>query len=138
VFVGAIASVLTVSQLEDRIDYPEDLRRLRVATVAGTTSAGFLERELVPYREASTLDEALAALAEGRVDAVVYDRPLLLHKGRGRLAEKVRVLPVVFERQEYALVLRPGYPHREAINRALLAVRGTRWWEEQRFLRLGE
>ncbi len=138
VFVGAMASVMTVSQLEVGIQGPEDLRRYRVATVAGTTSEEFLTRSLVAHQAEETVGQALDLLAQSMVDLVVYDRPLLLHLAKSRRQAKIRVLPIVFEPQDYAIALSPDSELREVVNRALLEIRGTRWWREQRFLHLGE
>jgi ABC-type amino acid transport substrate-binding protein len=138
VFVGAIASVLTVSQLEDRITGPKDLRRFRVATITGTTSEAFLVRERVTYRRFESVERALEALLDGNVDAVVYDRPLLRYYARGAYLDRIRVLSAVFDPQDYAFALAPGSPYREAVNRALLDIRGSRWWRDQVFQHLGE
>ena len=137
VFIGAIASVLTVSHFQDQILEPEDLRRFRVGTPAESTSARFLRRERMPHAEFDTIEEALDRVGKGKLDAVVYDRPLLYHLSRTRFRDEIRVLPLVFETQYYAFALAPESPHREAINRALLGLRDTRWWRELRYQHLG-
>ena len=138
VFVGAIASILTISRLEERIRGPEDLRQYRIATVAETTSEEFLARERILHRAFDSVDEALAEVIAGRVDGIVYDRPLLLYLAKGRFRDRLRVLQIVIESEDYAIALSPGHPHREAINRALLAVRSSRWWRQLRFQYLGQ
>ncbi|MGH0028807.1 MAG: transporter substrate-binding domain-containing protein [Myxococcota bacterium] len=120
-FTAAIASQLTLSNLTSGVDGPEDLPRVPVATVASTTSHAYLVSLGIAPREFASLEEALLATAEGRVQAVVYDRPLLQHQVVARREDRVKVLPHVLQAQQYALALAPGSPLREPVNRALLA-----------------
>ncbi len=119
-FTAAIASSLTVAQLATKVQGPEDLPRARVSTVAASTSERYLDSRNLHHESFATAREALAALAAGRVDAMVYDRPILrymtLH-GEGSLT----VLPQTFARQDYAVALPQGSELREPIDRALLA-----------------
>ena len=48
-FTASITSTLTVSRLESAIKGPEDLVRVKVATLAGSTSAAY--RHHIKYRE---------------------------------------------------------------------------------------
>jgi len=127
-FTAAIASSLTVSHLETRIHGPEDLAHVSVGTVPGTTSARYLQRNHVPFREYPAVEDALAALAGGKVEAVVYDVPLLKYLSRRNWPGRIQVLPGTFDRQTYAVVLPQGSPLRESINRALLEIiQGPDW-----------
>ncbi len=119
-FTAAIASALTLSQLESSIRSSRDLARVRVASVPGTTSARYLQREGIGFQEFQSAEQALAAVAEGRADAVVYDAPILRHLIRSQWSGEMRMLPFTLERQDYAFVLSPGSELREPLNRALL------------------
>lgn len=127
---GAIASALTVSELESAIHGPEDLPGLAVGTVPSSTSAAWLARKGQPGVEFEDVEAALAALAAGRVDAVVYDRPLLAWRVRSnaRLAKSLVVLPRTFERQDYAFAVPPGSDRREEVNRAIVRILGDEAW----------
>lgn len=54
-----------------------------------------------------------------------------------QLEERIRVLPLVIESEDYAFALAPDGPHREVVNQALLELRGSRWWRQLRFQYLG-
>jgi ABC-type amino acid transport substrate-binding protein len=128
-FTAAIATALTVQSLETRVRGPEDLARVRVASVAGTTSAAYLESRDVPFTSLPDAEAAVAELARGRADAVVYDRPILRWLVRKRGDSSLDVLHETFERQDYAFVLPPDSPIREDVNRALLAELQSDHWQ---------
>ena len=119
-FTAAIATALTVSSLDRGIPGPEDLDGMRVGTVAESSGAAWLSGRAIIPREFPSLDAALESLAEGRLDAVVYDAPLLRYSVRQHHEPALAVLPNDFGRQNYAFGLREGLAERESINQALL------------------
>jgi polar amino acid transport system substrate-binding protein len=88
--------------------------------VSASTSAEDLVWRQLPLAAYDTPDEALAALAAGQVDAVVYDAPILRYEVRQRYGSTLTVLPGVFERQYYGIALPTGSDLREPINQVLL------------------
>ena len=119
-FTAAITSALTVGQLSERIGSATDLGGMRIASVPDSTSATWLERESFGYTKARDVDAALAELAAGRVDAVVYDEPLLRWDIRRRYRGQLKVLSLVLERQDYAFALPTGSRLREPVDTSLL------------------
>ncbi len=130
-FTASITSALTVGQLSSRIRTVDDLGGMRIASVPASTSARWLEREKFGYREVSDLDTALAELAAGRVDAVVYDEPLLRYDIQQRHRQKLQVLPLVLERQDYAFALPTHSPLREPIDTSLLKRINSPDWKQR-------
>jgi ABC-type amino acid transport substrate-binding protein len=129
-FTAAIASSLTVQHLQTTVGGPEDLPKVRVATVAGTTSEAYLRVEGIDHRLHSSVADALEDLTAGNVDAVVYDAPILLYLARLDSEESFSVLPSTFIRQDYGIAFPTDSPLREAVNVALLErIRGPRWQE---------
>jgi polar amino acid transport system substrate-binding protein len=57
---------------------------------------------------------------EGKMDALVYDAPLLRYTVLTGPNRAVEVLPFIFQRQDYGIALPSGSPLREPINRVLL------------------
>lgn len=119
-FTAAITSALTVGQLSERIRSAADLGGMRIASVPDSTSANWLDREQFDYAKARDVDAALAELAAGRVDAVVYDEPLLRWNIRRHFRGQLKVLPLLLERQDYAFALPTGSRLREPIDTSLL------------------
>lgn len=136
-FTAAIASSLTVAQLDTGIRGPDDLVQAVAATVAGSTSAAYLEDRHLRYDEAATIEQALAAVVAGDADAVVYDEPILRYLVR-RSRRGLQVLPETFERQDYALAFPEGSELREPVNRALLEVISRPGWQDVLERYLGE
>ena len=105
-----------------------DLPKVRVGTVRDSTSQAYLEEHRVAYRGYDSALAGLQAVAAGRIDAFVYDAPLLRYLARTELAGQVQVLPNTFMRQDYGIVLPPASPLREPVNRALLRhIREPAW-----------
>lgn len=138
VLTGVITSVMTVHQLDLGIDDPSDLRHARVVSVASSTAADFLVRRRIGYRAVGSAEEAMREVSEGRADAVVYDRPLLLHLVKQDFAASMQVLSVSFQTQEYAIALTPDSQLRKPLNTAILKYRASDAWEETVYRYLGE
>lgn len=127
-FTAAIATALTLGGLSGSIQGPADLPGNLVGTVTDSTSDAYLRRAGVATRRYDTVDAALAELAAGQLDAVVYDAPLLRYRITNGGVAHVRVLPVEFQQQEYAIALPEDSDRREPINRALLEyTTGPEW-----------
>jgi ABC-type amino acid transport substrate-binding protein len=137
-FTGTIASLLTVSQLERDIRQPEDLRHLRVVTVANTTSEEYLRNARIAFWSVSDLKAAADTIVEGSADAVVYDAPVLKFLGNEEYRDRIRALNLTFQPQQYAIALAQGSELREPVNRALLRIRADPWWEDMLYRYLGK
>jgi polar amino acid transport system substrate-binding protein len=135
---GAIASALTVSHFEAAVNGPEDLHRVSVGTIAGSTSEGYLRAHRIMYHNFPTVEEGLRAVAERRIDAFVYDAPLLQYLTRTQFAGEVKVLPRTFEKQNYAIAMPQGSSLREPLNRALLKRISQPEWQDTLYRYLGE
>lgn len=122
-FTAALTSQLTVNQLQGSIKGPEDLPGKRVATVKGSTSDGYLRSRRARVMGVEKIEEAFAALLSGKVEAVVYDSPVLLYFARHEGKGKATVVGPVFRKEDYGIVFRPHSPYRKPINNALLALK---------------
>ncbi len=127
-FTAAIATSLTVGQLEQTIGGIDDFHGKRVLTVKDSTSAAFLDEKLVRYNSVDSVEQALERLAAGEAAAVVYDLPILRYWVRERYDTALRVLPNRFQRQDYGIALPPGSPLREPLNREILRVIQSPEW----------
>jgi ABC-type amino acid transport substrate-binding protein len=133
-FTAAIASALTLGGLGSPVQGPEDLDKVRVGSVPRTTSGIYLDEEGIIFQPMDSVAAGLEALRAERIDAMVYDRPILAYLARTEHAGELRLLPSTFERQDYAFAVRPDSPMREAINRTVLelvAGEEAGWWKTQ-------
>jgi len=127
-FTAAIATSLTVDRLASGINGVQDLANARVVTVKGSAAADSLSERGIAFTTRTELEEGLEDLAADRVDAVVYDAPLLNYRVLNDYAGTLEVLLSVFDRQDYAFALPQGSDLREPINRAILEyLAGDEW-----------
>jgi hypothetical protein len=137
-FTAGIATSLTVGSLSSDIAGPGDLRGRPVGVITGSTgetTARQLRAKTAGFRGAP---EALHALADGEVDAVVYDKPMLAYYAQSFPADAIRLLKGVIDRQDYAVALPPGSPLREPVNRAMLEYLNSAAWRDLQAEYLGE
>lgn len=129
-FTGMIASSLTAERLGGAVNGPDDLPGVRVGTIAGTASAEWLDGENVRFRAYDTLADGLDALQADRIDAFVYDEPIIRYLAQTAYQDTVEVLPGYFGRQDYGIGLPQGSDLREPINRALLSLIEAEAWTD--------
>jgi len=124
-FTASVTSTVTVRELHGTIDGPEDLFGKRVATVERSTAADYIARQGLSAVELENVDQVYRLLESGKVDAAVYDAPVLQHyaskKGRG----KVQVVGLIFEEKSYGIALPYQSELRDLINIALLRLMET-------------
>ncbi|HZP75267.1 MAG TPA: transporter substrate-binding domain-containing protein [Pseudolabrys sp.] len=122
-FIASITTSMTVRQLQGEISGPSDLPGKRIVTISGSTAARYLSDRHIDATAVSNVDEAYRELTSGRVQAVVFDAPVLLHyaaqEGRG----KVRVVGPRFRKENYGIMFPAGSPLRKPVNAALLRLR---------------
>ena len=137
-FTAAITSSLTVTQLESVIKGPEDLPKVTVGTMANSTSESYLKQIHISFISYPSPQEGLAALQEGKIQALVYDAPILRYYIHQNYIGSLEVLPYRLQRQEYGIALQPKSPLREQINVALLQKIREKAWQEKLSQYLGE
>jgi len=124
-FTASVTSTVTVRELHGTIDGPEDLFGKRVATVERSTAAEYLAQQGLSAVELENVEQVYRLLESGKVDAVVYDAPVLQHyaykKGRG----KVQVVGLIFKEKSYGIALPYQSELRDRINIALLRLMET-------------
>ncbi len=128
-FTAAIATSLTVSSISQAIRSPRDLQHRVVATVADSTSAKYLAFHHITARNYPDVQAALQAVAENRADAIVYDTPILRYYVNQSYANRLKVLPGTFERQDYAFAMPLSSPLRKPINEQLVKIIQAPGWQ---------
>jgi ABC-type amino acid transport substrate-binding protein len=134
---AALTSRLTLRHLRGPVNGQADLRYVRVGAIAGTETTEYLGHERIAYQVFADAEAALSGLQKGRIDALVYDRPLLSWLVNERFSGSLRVLDGTFDPQAYAIALPQGSQLRIPINLALLDAIRSEWWRETLFEYLG-
>jgi len=119
-FTANLTSQLTVDHFQGTIDGLSDLPGKQVATVEGSTAAGFLEDQGIAFTPTRSIDEAYTLLQDATVEAIVYDLPVLLYHAAGEGQGQVELVGAIFQPQDYGIAFAPDSHLREPVNRALL------------------
>lgn len=119
-FTAGFASSLTRDSIGRKVDGAGDLGHVRTATLADSTSAAWLDRLRIPFQTGGSIEELLLRLEEGKLDAVVFDRPVLEYVAGREDLDNVTVLKPLYTRENYAIALPEKSPVRERIDVSLL------------------
>ena len=137
-FTAAIASSFTVNQLRHPVEGLEDLPKVNVGTLEGSTSESYLKKHLIAYTSYKNTEQGIEAVVNDKVDAFVYDMPILKYMIRSKFQGKVVVLPEVFQKQFYGIAFPTGSQSREEINQHLLEITNQSDWKNILKYYLGE
>ncbi|WOH38374.1 transporter substrate-binding domain-containing protein [Thalassotalea fonticola] len=130
-FIAAFSSILTVQKINTNIKHLQDLNNLRVATLTGSTSATFLRNNGYMIKAYPNVRDGLQGIVEGKVDAMVYDAPLLQYFIQTEFKGQIEISAATFERQDYGFALAQGSELREPLNRVLLRIVRNDSWREK-------
>lgn len=136
-FTGMIASALTTNRLATTVEGPDDLSGVSVGSIAGSSSDEWLSESRIEFGGYESVNSGLADLARGRIDAFVYDKPLLQYRIKNEFASELETLPAVYGRQDYGIALPQGSGLREPVNQSLLGVIEREEWSDRVFDALG-
>ena len=122
-YTATLTANLTVEKFDSQISSPADLLGKRVCTVAETESAQYLSSIGVAAQGAAQIEDCYAALRGGKLDAIVFDAPVLRfyanHEGSG----VGQIVGTIFEPEDYGVAFPNGSEMRKQFNRGLLSVR---------------
>jgi polar amino acid transport system substrate-binding protein len=135
-FSATLASSFVVGRLKAGISGPDDLARVRVAAVSGTTGEQWLNAQGLNTRTYPFVIQAMKALQRGEVQALVYEKAILGYMIKEYGWNELRVLPHTLAVREYAIALPNNSPIKKSINLALLKVIHGPAWNDivQRYL----
>ena len=137
VFTAGITSALTVRQLQGNVHGVTDLSKVRVGAVTGSSTEDTLDRLRISFESYPNAKAGLQAIRDGKLDAFVYDRPLLAWTINQDFRSSVQLLDVVFDQQHYAFALPFGSPLRKPVSVAVLNEIRSSWWGDTLYRYLG-
>jgi polar amino acid transport system substrate-binding protein len=122
-FQATVTASFTVQQLQGDISGPDDLPGKRVGTTAGSTAAAYLTANKIKPVEFQKIGDAIVALENKSLDAIVFDAPVLLYHTANAGKGKVEMTGPIFKREDYGIIMPQGSDLRKPINAALLELR---------------
>ncbi len=138
VFTAGITATLTKRELQGAVHSLADLRSVRVGAPQGSATATYLDRERISHRNFTQPREGLKALQSGKIDAFVYDKPLLSWLVLQEFPDTARILDITFDNQNYAIALPKGSALAGKLNMSVLEETESDWWQQTLFQYLGQ
>jgi len=123
VVVAKITATLTIAGIQNSVNSVNDLQKKSVGTTVGSTASAYLDAREVRHRTYNDLDALLAAFETRKLDAVVFDAPILSYYVNTEGMGKAELVGPVFLRENYGIILPPESPLAEPINQSLLRLR---------------
>jgi len=139
-FTAGITSQLAARRFAAVVRTASDLAAIRTGSVPSTNAFDYLRSERIDVRSYPDVSAGLAALKTGKLDAFVYDRPILEWNVHKAYFDDVQVLEKLFVRDNYAIALPKGSPWRTRIDVAMGEEMRDAWWQDllSRYLGSGE
>jgi ABC-type amino acid transport substrate-binding protein len=128
--IAGVSSALTVAKITPLVSSPNDLAKVQIATIKNSTSDSYLKSRQLRSDYYPTVIQGLQALSENKVDAMVYDAPLLKYLVKNNFSNNLKVNDNLFELQNYGIAFPENSQHREAVNRVMLAIIHSKRWQE--------
>jgi polar amino acid transport system substrate-binding protein len=131
-FTAAITSHLTARELSGLVRDEADLHKVRVGVWHDSAATlTYLDRAHIVHRDFPTLKDALQALADGNLDAVVDDKPILAWQIHEAFPTELRMLDLRLDPARYAIALPLNSALRQPVDIALIDALRTSWWQER-------
>ncbi|MEI7832070.1 MAG: transporter substrate-binding domain-containing protein [bacterium] len=130
-FTATLSATMTMDKLQGSIKGPEGLPGKMVATVEKTTSDSWVRDagRATAFPQKNVAD-AVKMLESGKVQAVVYDAPMLRYHLKNFKNEKLMMVGPVFEDQGYGIALPSGDPLRKRLNETILEMQESGFFKE--------
>jgi len=126
---ASLVSRLTAERVESSAPFTQnDLAGKRLAAVAFSSGAEYLDAVRLHYAKYGALREALAAVAEGDADAVVNSVGALRYMAAERFPRALRIPNSLLAPAYMAIALPQNSPLKKPMDRALMRITGNPEW----------
>lgn len=122
VFVAKITSLVALDNVKYKINKPEDLKNKSVATRSGTTAVDALKMLGAKIIEEDEIESAFEKLKKGKIDAVVFDEPVIKNFVKKEQDDNLVITGETFDKQTYGFAFPHNSKIRESVNKELLGL----------------
>ena len=112
---SSVTSVMTTLSLTSQINSAADLPGRVIGVQPGSVAAEYARQNGLNTRSFEQIDEAVAALMSGQIDAIIDDAPVLEYYAHTHPDQSVAVVGAIFEPDKYAF----GLNHKSELTRPL-------------------
>ncbi|WP_244490808.1 transporter substrate-binding domain-containing protein [Aureimonas frigidaquae] len=117
---SSITSVMTQIAMTTQINSLNDLPGKDVGVLAGSVSEHYAQSIKLDVTPFASMDEAVSALGDGDIDAIIGDAPVLEYFEHANSGIKLAVVGKAFHPDKYGFALPPDSPLLRPINLQLL------------------
>lgn len=128
--IAGVASTLTLAKMEPLVTGPKDLAKARVSSIKNSISDSYLKSRRLDAQYYDSVYKGLLAIKNNKIDAMVYDAPLLKYTIKQNFDEQLKVIDSLFEFQNYGIAFPENSPLREPVNRIMLEIIHSDKWEK--------
>lgn len=120
--IAGVASTLTLAKMDPLVTGPKDLPKARIASIEKSSSDNYLKSRRLNPQYFESVQQGLVAIKTNKIDAMVYDAPLLKYTIKEEFNEQLKVIDNLFEYQNYGIAFPEKSPLRETVNRVMLKI----------------
>lgn len=138
-FTANASAILTANKLKSHIQSEEQLRRVNVGAVTGSSGAEYLLRAEIQFDSFPDIETAIEGLLDSKIDCIVSNVPVLkYHNNRKAYAGKLAISSKLLLKNNMGIALADDSPLREAIDQILLTKIAEPKWQGELYKYLGE
>ena len=112
---STVTSVMTAISLTHHINSLSDLQGRTAGVFSGSVAETFAHDSGAAYRSFANIDDAVVALLDGRIDAIIGDAPVLEYYAHIHPSDTIKVVGAIFEPDKYGF----GLPRDSKLTRPL-------------------
>lgn len=135
---SSVTSVMTTLSLTNQIHNIEDLPGKDIGVFTGSVAEEFAQREGLSSRSYADIDAAVAALRNGRIDAIIGDAPVLEYYAYTNPDAALDVVGPIFEPDKYGFALMRNSALTDPLTLELLGAHETDLVDDLRIKYFGE
>ncbi|GAA5039099.1 hypothetical protein GCM10011506_37840 [Marivirga lumbricoides] len=126
---AGIASSLTYQSLQGTIRNLNDLEKMKVVTIKGSSADELLSQYNIRSKKVDFLSDAIQQISEDKSGVIVYDRPILKYAiEESDNKEDILISDISFKKDYYSYSFPKNSPLYYTINTNLIAILKTTQW----------
>ncbi len=137
-FTADASSIFTTIKLDSHVQTVDDLRNIRVGAAEKSSGQEFLIREHVKHIPYDDLEQAIDAMLNHEIDAIVSNVPVLLYLNKHKYHNQLLVSSKLLLKNNMGIALSEDSELREQINQILLKKISEPQWQQSLYKYLGE
>ncbi|MCI4647887.1 transporter substrate-binding domain-containing protein [Phaeodactylibacter sp.] len=138
-FTANASAILTTTRLSSHIQSDDQLRQVRVGAARKSSGEEYLIREHINYTPFTSIEEAIDALLNEEIDAVVSNVPVLKYLNNSRdYYQRLAISPRLLLKNNMGIALPDDSSVREPIDQLLLEKIAEPKWQKAVYRYLGE